>query len=125
MPAYRKERLPVFLKKYFNDFCNRNRKYYESHCEPILNYLTKNPSVDRFDEWDEDSDYEITLDSDEVRYIYIAGGKVRVNIYNVTLKSEGKVMCEEIDRHLKFFESGMRKMFADDPLGGWLIVTIG
>jgi hypothetical protein len=34
------KRLPVFLKKYFNDFCDGGRKNYDCYCKPILDYLS-------------------------------------------------------------------------------------
>jgi hypothetical protein len=85
----------------------------------------RNPSIDKLYEWDEDSDYAIALDRDEIRDISIAKSEVRVNICNITLTSEGKVLYEELDQHLRFFEWAMRRAYADDPVGGCLMVTIG
>lgn len=118
------KRLPLFLKRYFNDFCSGDSEYYDSHCKLILDYLSTNPSIDKLHEWDEDSDYVITLDKYEIEEIAIAKGEVQAHVYSILLTSEGKVMYEELDRHLEFFERAMRKAYADDPLGGCLMATI-
>jgi len=47
-----------------------------------------------------------------------------LQIDNVELTSEGKVVYEELDQHLHFFESAIRKAYADDSLGGCLMVTV-
>ena len=118
------KRLSVFLDRYFKDFYPGDSDNYDSDCKPILDYLSKGPSVNELYDWQEDSDYDIMFYDDE-KYIYVAQTKVRANLYIMGLTSEGKVMYEELDRHLAFFGSAMRRAYADDPLGGGLVVTVG
>lgn len=39
--------------------------------------------------------------------------------------NEGKVLYEELEQHVAFFESALRKAYANDALGGCLMITIG
>jgi hypothetical protein len=81
--------------------------------------------TETFYEWLKDSDGELFLSNDEERDVVLAEHKIRVRICYLELTMEGKVMYEEIEKHLLFFESAMRKKYADDLLGGALMVTIG
>jgi len=43
----------------------------------------------------------------------------------VSLSSEGKVMFEELDRHLSFFEKALPSTYGDNPFGKCLTVDVG
>ena len=120
-----------FCKKYFSDFYREQSRDYERSAKPMLDSLAKAPSAEVFYRWfgdgdvTMDKDNELIIHDDEVRSVIFANRKVRVRITFLRLTSEGKIMYEEIEQHLEFFESAMRCKYADDLLGGSLMITIG
>lgn len=120
----KKKYLVNFLKRYYQDFYDSNT--YSNHCKPVIDFLSTNPSQKALEKWDEDQlNDSFCLDDNIYREINIADKEIRVFISSYRLSIEGKVMYEELDGHLDFFEKCMRKAYADDPLGGCLIVEIG
>jgi hypothetical protein len=117
--------LPGFLKRYFSDFYKEQSHKYDKRAKPVLDFLSRAPSTETFYGWLEDSDGELDLYGDEERFVILAKWKVLVRICYLELTLEGKVMYEEIEQHLQFFESAMRKTYADNLLGECLMVTIG
>jgi hypothetical protein len=61
---------------------------------------------------------------EEYRDMIIAGKRMEISYSSIALSFEGKVMYEEFERHLLFFERSIRKVYSDDPLGGCLIIDI-
>lgn len=118
--------LPGFLRRYFNDFYEEGSALYNKYCKLTLDYLSKGPSRDELYEWLEgEDDCELTIEDDERRFINFAKCEVCVSISYMELTYEGKVMYEELERHVEFFESALRKAYGDDALGGCLMITIG
>ena len=122
-PDIQETRLLGFMTRYFNDFYLGQSDQYARRCQPVLDYLSGNPSADEFYDWLEEEG-ELTIDTREMRSVYFAQCKFNVRICNIELTSEGKVMYEELDQHLAFFEFAVREAYADDLLGGCLMVTV-
>jgi hypothetical protein len=51
--------------------------------------------------------------------------KVSSILLLVSLSSEGKVLVEEMQQHLSFFEKALRFVYGDNPLGKCLTVDVG
>ena len=117
--------LAGFLKRYYNDFDGGRYSRYHGTCKWILEYLSKGPSRDELYKWLEEGHCGIRIKNDEWRLVHFAECMFRVNISYMELTYEGKVTYEELERHVRFFESALRRAYVDDALGGCSMVKIG
>jgi hypothetical protein len=51
--------------------------------------------------------------------------KVSSILLLISLSSEGKVLVEEMQQHLSFFEKALRFVYKDNPFGKCLTVDVG
>jgi hypothetical protein len=76
--------------------------------------------------WAEEEGFETFYPTDDwYRLATVNGQEVRVNVSLVSLSSEGKVLVEEMQQHLSFFEKALRFVYGDNPLGKCLTVDVG
>ncbi|MES1249817.1 MAG: hypothetical protein ABUL46_03990 [Chitinophaga rupis] len=124
-PSIAKKYLAGFLKRYYQDFYNPNSDYYKNNCEPIIGYLSSNPTIEELKNWSENSnDGYLNFDEDEIYQINFNREQINIGVSSILLSLEGKVLYEELEEHLKFFKKSIRKAYADDPLGGGITVEV-
>ena len=76
--------------------------------------------------WAENQGFETFYPADDwFRIATVNGLEVRVNVTLISLSSEGKVLVEEMQQHLSFFEKALRIVYGDNPLGKCLTVDVG
>jgi hypothetical protein len=119
------EPLLSFLKRYYADFYGEGSAYYNKHCKQAIEYLSQKPSKEELQDWMDDRNTNALFDpGDDYRDIIIAGKRMSIYFSSIALSVEGKVMYEEFERHLLFFERSIRKVYSGDPLGGCLIMGL-
>ncbi len=112
------------IRRFYTDFYDPRHRNFNRCYKSILDFLTTNPSFEKLNVWNEETgDFSET--DGWMRTIIVKGYDVTVNFSFLGLSYEGKVMVEELDQHLSFFERAIRKMYADNPLGGSLAIDIG
>lgn len=122
----KKKYLTNFLKRYYHDFYGKDSSFYIENCQPVIDFLSTNPSNEKLEEWEEDQcNNAFGLDDNYYEEITVEGKEMNVFISCYRLSFEGKVEYEELDEHMKFFKKLLRKVYADNPLGGCLIVEVG
>jgi hypothetical protein len=125
-PEIRRQHLVPLLTRYYTDFYGANSKNSVTYCEPVLSFLGSDPSDEELISWAEDGEEEsFYLLDDWFRMATLHGQEIRVNVSMVSLTSEGKVLVEELQQHLSFFEKALRSAYGDNPLGKCLTVDIG
>ena len=122
----RRTYLASFLKRYYKDFYGADIHYFNKHCKPVIDYLLTSPTNEQLNEWEKDSLSNVFY-SDEygIREVLIDRKRINMRFSSVRLSHEGKVLYEKLERHLTFFEHAMRTAYADNPIGGCLIVEVG
>lgn len=120
----REAHLVGLLSKFYADFYGPDTSDFAERCFPVLDYLSGKPSNEDFIAWIEGSEGLLEMDRWHHRVV-IGGEEVTVYLSFWSLSEEGKVLVEELDEHLWFFEKAIRRMYADNPLGGSLAVGIG
>jgi hypothetical protein len=112
------------LSRYYGDFYGLQSPDFAEQCKPAIEFFLTRPTDEKLAEWLEESDGFSDLDG-WFRTVKIGGKEVTVHFSVWSLSCEGKVMVEELERHLRFFERAIRKTYADNPLGGSLAVDVG
>jgi hypothetical protein len=116
--------LLALVKRYFEDFYGSETSYFDKNCKPVISFLSTNPSGKELSKRALESEELAEVDGWS-RRLNIHGQEVKVYFSVWVLSNEGKVMFEELDRHLTFFEKTIRRTYADNPLGGSLVIEIG
>jgi len=116
--------LLTLVKRYYEDFYGSENSYFVKKCEPVISFLLTNPSGKELSKWTQESE-ELAEVSGLSRAPKMAGQELKVYFSMWVLSTEGKVSFEELARHLTFFEKAIRRTYADNPLGGSLVVDIG
>jgi hypothetical protein len=125
-PEVRQQHLVPLLTRYYTDFYGAHSENFVTYCEPVLGFLRNDPSDEEFMCWAEDgSEGSFDLKDDWFRMATLNGQEIRVNVSMISLTSEGKVLVEEMQVHLSFFERALRSTYGDNPLGKCLTVDIG
>jgi hypothetical protein len=120
----REAHLVDLIRRVYTDFYDPRHRNFDRYYKPILAFLATNPSYEELNAWTEETgDFSET--DEWIRTIIMKGDDVPVHFSFLGLSYEGKVMAEELDQHLSFFERAIRRMYADNPLGGSLAVDIG
>jgi hypothetical protein len=123
--ARRKHLIPL-LDQYYADFYGKSSKKFAAYCDPVINFLGEDPSDEDLISWAENEGLETFYPSDDwFRMATVNGQEIRVNITLVSLSSEGKVLAEEMQQHLSFFEKALRIVYGDNPFGKCLTVDVG
>lgn len=123
--ARRKHLVPL-LERYYADFYGKDSKDFADDCEPVLSFLGTDPSDDDFTRRIEEDCFSAFYPSNGwCRMPTVNGQEVHVNVSLVSLSSEGKVLVEEMEQHLSFFERTLRLVYGDNPLGKCLTVDVG
>jgi hypothetical protein len=120
----REAHLVDLMRRFYKDFYDLRHPNFDRYCKPILDFLATNPSDVELTAWTEKNGDFSEVDG-WIRTVIIKGFDVTVNFSFLGLSCEGKVMVEELEQHLSFFEKAIRRMYADNPLGGSLAVDIG
>ena len=120
----REAHLADLLSAYYTDFYGPKCSGFAKYCKPVIDYLSTKPSAEEFAIWNKESEGLEEMDGWS-RRVMIDGEKVLVYFSFWSLSYEGKVMIEELEQHLTFFERAIRRMYADNPLGGSLAVDVG
>jgi hypothetical protein len=95
-------------------------------CKPVIRLLSDDPSDDDLISWAEEEGFYTFYPSDDWFLMSTVNGQeVRVNVSVFSLSSEGKVLAEEMQQHLSFFEKALRFVYGDNPLGKCLTVEVG
>jgi hypothetical protein len=124
-PAVRQQHLVPLLTRYYSDFYGAHSKDFVTYCEPVLSFLGSDPSDEELICWAEDGEEEsFYLGNDWFRMAMLHGQEIRVNVSMISLTSEGKVLVEELQQHLSFFEKALRSAYGENPLGKCLTVDI-
>jgi hypothetical protein len=125
-PAIIDQYLLNFLQRYYHDFYGQNSEAYKKYALPLINYLSTNPTSKVLQDWNEDmQDDNITFDHDEIRQVTINRNQINVRTVAIMLTSEGKIIFEELEEHMDFFEKSIRETYSDDALGGGIMVVVG
>jgi hypothetical protein len=120
----RQAHLVDLIKRFYTDFYDPRNPDFDTFYKPILAFLETNPTDDELTAWaGENGDFS-ELDG-WMRKVVVKGYEVKVNFSFLGLSCEGKAMVEELERHLSFFEKAIRRMYADNPIGGSLAIDIG
>jgi hypothetical protein len=123
--ARRKHLIPL-LARYYADFYGKSSKEFAAYCDPVISFLGADPSDEDLISWAENEGFETFYPADDwFRTATVNGQEVRVNVTLVSLSSEGKVLVEEMQQHLSFFEKALRFVYGDNPLGKCLTVDVG
>jgi len=123
--ARRKYLVPL-LERYYTDFYGEDSKDFVADCKPVISFLSNDPSDDDLISWAEEEGFSTFYPSDGwYRMPSVNGKEVQVNVSYVSLSSEGKVLVEEMEQHLAFFERALRLVYGDNPLGKCLTVDVG
>lgn len=123
--ARRKHLVPL-LEWYYTDFYGRDSKDFLAYCEPVISFLGNDPSDDNLIRWAGKKGFSTFYPSNGwYRMPIVNGEEVQVNVSLVSLSSEGKVLVEEMEQHLAFFERALRLVYGDNPLGQCLTVDVG
>lgn len=123
--ARRKYLVPL-LDRYYVDFYGRDSKNFVADCKPVISFLGNDPSDEDLLSWAEEEGFGTFYPSDGwFRMPTISGHEVRVNVSMISLSFEGKVLVEEMEQHLSFFERALRLVYGDNPLGKCLTVDVG
>lgn len=122
----RRTYLGSFLKQYYQDFYGSDIRYFDEHCKPVIDYILTDPTDEKLNQWKENTLSEVFYpDEYGVREVLVHQKRINIRFSSIRLSYEGKVMYEELEKHLRFFELAMQKAYADNPLGGCLIVEVG
>lgn len=114
------------LSRYYADFYDGESKYFAEYCRPVIDFLDSAPTDEDLIRWAEEKGSEVFYPMNGwVRMAAFNGRKVKVYVSLLRLSSEGKVIDEEMHRHLTFFEKALRIAYLDNPLGGCLTVDMG
>lgn len=123
--ARRKHLIPL-LDRYYADFYGKDSKDFVAYCKPVISFLGDDPSDEDLISWAEEESFGTFYPSDDwFRMQTVNGHEVSVNVSLVSLSSEGKVLVEEMQQHLSFFERTLRSVYGDNPLGKCLTVDVG
>jgi hypothetical protein len=123
--ARRRHLIPL-LDRYYADFYGKDSKDFAAYCKPVISFLGADPSDQDLIGWAEEEGFETFYPTDDwYRLATVNGQEVRVNVSLVSLSSEGKVLVEEMQQHLSFFEKALRFVYGDNPLGKCLTVDVG
>ncbi len=123
--ARRKHLIPL-LDRYYADFYGKDSKDFAAYCKPVISFLGDDPSDEDLISWvEEKGSGAFYLTDDWFRMATVNGHEVRVNVSLVSLSSEGKVLVEEMQQHLSFFEKALRFVYGDNRLGKCLTVDVG
>jgi hypothetical protein len=123
--ARRKHLIPL-LARYYADFYDKSSKEFAAYCEPVIRFLGGDPSDEDLISWAENEGFETFYPSDDwFRMASVNGQEIRVNVTLISLSSEGKVLVEEMQQHLSFFEKALRFVYGDNPFGKCLTVDVG
>ena len=123
--ARRKHLIPL-LEHFYADFYGKGGKDFVAYCQPVLSFLSNDPSDDDLINWAEEEGYETFYPADDwFRLPTVNGHEIRVDVSLISLSSEGKVLVEEMEQHLSFFEKALRFVYGDNPLGKCLTVDVG
>ena len=123
--ARRKHLIPL-LDRYCADFYGKDSKDFVAYCEPVISFLGDDPSDEDLISWAEEEGFGTFYQTDDwFRMATVNGHEVRVNVSLVSLSSEGKVLVEEMQQHLSFFEKALRFVYGDNPFGKCLTVDVG
>ena len=118
--------LVPLLDRYYADFYGRDSKDFVADCKPVIDFLSKNPSDDDLINWAQEEGFSTFYPSGGwYRMPTVNGQEVHVNVSYLSLSSEGKVLVEETEQHLAFFERALRLVYGDNPLGKCLTVDVG
>ena len=123
--ARRKHLIPL-LARYYADFYGKGSKEFAAYCDPVISFLGADPSDGDLISWAENEGFVSFYPADDwFRMATVKGQEIRVNVTLISLSSEGKVLVEEMQRHLSFFEKALRIVYGDNPLGKSLTVDVG
>jgi hypothetical protein len=123
--ARRKHLIPL-LARYYADFYGKDSKKFAAYCDPVISFLGEDPSDEDLISWAENEGFETFYPADDwFRMATVNGQEIRVNVTLVSLSSEGKVLVEEMQQHLSFFEKALRFVYGDNPFGKCLTVDVG
>jgi hypothetical protein len=123
--ARRKHLIPL-LARYYADFYGKSSKEFAAYCDPVISFLGADPSDEDLITWAENEGFETFYPADDwFRMATVRGQEIRVNVTLISLSSEGKVLVEEMQRHLSFFEKALRLVYGDNPFGKCLTVDVG
>jgi hypothetical protein len=122
----RRMHLVPLLARYYVDFYGKDSEDFATYCKPVINFLSDDPSDDDLISWAEEEGFETFYPADDwFRMAAVNGQDVKVNVSLVSLSSEGKVLVEEMQQHLSFFEKALRFVYGDNPFGKCLKVDVG
>ncbi|HVU96162.1 MAG TPA: hypothetical protein VHE34_13110 [Puia sp.] len=112
--ARRKHLVPL-LERYYADFYGKDSKDFVADCKPVISFLGGDPSDDDLTNRAEEEGFSTFYPSDDwYRFPTVNGLEVQVNVSCVSLSSEGKVLVEEMGKHLAFFERALRLAYGDN-----------
>ena len=121
-----RKHLITLLARYYADFYGKSSKEFAAYCDPVISFLGADPSDGDLISWAENEGFETFYPSDDwFRISKVNGQEIRVNVTLVSLSSKGKVLVEEMQQHLSFFEKALRFVYGDNPLGKCLTVDVG
>ncbi len=120
----REAHLVDLVRKVYTDFHDPRHRNFDRYYKPVLDFLSTKPSDEELTAWAEEKG-DFSESDGWMRVVIIKGNDVTVDFSFLGLSYEGKVMAEELDQHLFFFERAIRRMYADNPLGGCLAIDIG
>jgi hypothetical protein len=117
--------LSDFWLKYLGDFYGAKTREFAESCDPVISFLSTNPSEKEFNDWLEEGDVVTLEDHGWYQHTIVQGQEITIRFSFICLTYEGKVEYEEFGKHLSFFEKAIREKYSSNPLGGCLIVCIG
>jgi hypothetical protein len=112
------------LSRFYMDYYGFQSPDFSVHCKPIIDFFLTKPTDEKLAEWLQESDEFLDLNR-WYRKVNIGGKDVTVNFSMWSLACQGKVTFEALERHLRFTEKSIRKAYANNPLGGSLVVDVG
>jgi hypothetical protein len=122
----RRKHLVSLLVRYYADYYGNDSEDFAAYCKPVISFLGDDPSDDDLINWAEGEGFETFYPADDwYRMATVNGHEIKVNISLISLSSEGKVLVEEMQQHLSFFEKALRFVYGDNPLGKCLTVDVG
>ncbi len=115
-----KKELVPFLTKFYKEFHKKNRE-----CDSIINSLKEKDSVSECLQLAEEQVYQ-NFQKYNYGYatIYHNNNEISIGYDSITLASEGKISMEQSGLHFSFFETLLRKVYADFKLSNLVFINI-
>jgi len=111
-----KEELIPFLKTFFNDFHGKDKE-----CDLIIESLEEKKEVKEWLEFAYDGGFQ-NFQRDP--YGSVRFSQIEISYESIILAMEGKISMEMYGKHFSFFESLIKKVYADFKLSNLIQISI-